>query len=179
MSTKDREKIRLSNLRSHRSLTGVITKVYCSMRNRVKGDPNNKKTLYYKGLPILSKPDFVLWSRGSASNLIPLRETWVKSGYLKDLVPSINRIDPSKGYTIDNMEWITWKENRSKAKHPRKLTDAQINEIRHLGDTTDRPYADIARQYGVDRTNVSLIVKRKIWQKVPEYCSLEVAQLSQ
>lgn len=44
-----------------------------------------------------------------------LYESWEESNYDKDLVPSCDRLDNSKGYSFDNMELITWKENKKRA----------------------------------------------------------------
>lgn len=40
--------------------------------------------------------------------------TWVKSGYSTPLRPSVDRINPRKGYSIGNIQLITWRENRAK-----------------------------------------------------------------
>ena len=42
-----------------------------------------------------------------------LYDDWVSSGFDKKLSPSIDRVDTSKGYTLDNMRWLTHSENSS------------------------------------------------------------------
>ncbi len=44
-----------------------------------------------------------------------LYTAWVESNYEKNLSPSLNRLDDSKGYSFSNMEVVTWKENNEKA----------------------------------------------------------------
>lgn len=39
---------------------------------------------------------------------------WVKSGYNKQLKPSIDRIDSKKVYDFENIHFLTWAENRYK-----------------------------------------------------------------
>jgi hypothetical protein len=39
---------------------------------------------------------------------------WEKSGHKKEYKPSIDRINSKKGYSIDNIHWLTWGENRYK-----------------------------------------------------------------
>ena len=39
-------------------------------------------------------------------------ESWVESGYEKDLKPSVDRIDDLKGYEFENIKLTTWRENR-------------------------------------------------------------------
>ena len=51
----------------------------------------------------------------SRSNFNKLYEQWEESGYKKDLVPSCDRLDNSKGYSFDNIELITWKANKQRA----------------------------------------------------------------
>ena len=41
-------------------------------------------------------------------------KAWVLSGYDKNYTPSIDRIDDSKGYSFDNVQIMTWSENRMK-----------------------------------------------------------------
>lgn len=37
---------------------------------------------------------------------------WVSSGFIKDLKPSVDRIDSEAGYSIGNIRLVTWRENR-------------------------------------------------------------------
>ena len=43
-----------------------------------------------------------------------LHKNWVDSNYDRKLAPSIDRIDDYLGYTLDNIELMTWEENRIK-----------------------------------------------------------------
>jgi hypothetical protein len=45
-----------------------------------------------------------------------LFEEWVNSDFAHDYVPSINRLDESKTYMFDNIEILSWKDHRLKAK---------------------------------------------------------------
>ena len=42
-------------------------------------------------------------------------DKWVKSGYDKDVKPSVDRIEDNVGYTKDNIQITTWKINREKS----------------------------------------------------------------
>lgn len=44
-----------------------------------------------------------------------LYTNWVNCGYLKDMKPSIDRIDDDKGYSFKNIQIMTWGENKTKA----------------------------------------------------------------
>ena len=49
-------------------------------------------------------------------------DCWKKSGFKKDLCPSIYRIDCKKGYVSGNIELVTWQENRTKAVKNKETT---------------------------------------------------------
>lgn len=58
----------------------------------------------------------------------PLYEKWKKSGYKTGLGPSLDRIDPLKGYTWDNVQWMTWDENRAKGRTEDKKIHKQARD---------------------------------------------------
>ena len=89
----------------------IINKRYYDMSYRVEGKARNSVTAV--GKPILDKEDFIEWSMYNVDFLL-LFKRWKAAGYPKDLSPSIDRIDNDKGYTLNNMQWITWKANRLK-----------------------------------------------------------------
>lgn len=43
-----------------------------------------------------------------------LFKEWQKSGYKKEMKPTVDRIDCLKGYTLKNIQVLTWAENRYK-----------------------------------------------------------------
>ncbi len=66
---------------------------------------------------------------------LELYDQWVLSGYNKDLMPSCDRLDDSKGYSFSNMRLVTWQENRDKAYADRKnniLITTQHVRVRQL-----------------------------------------------
>lgn len=56
-----------------------------------------------------SRKSFEKWAR--ENNLDVLWERFVSSNFDSRLKPSIDRIDNSKPYTVDNMRLVTWQEN--------------------------------------------------------------------
>lgn len=46
--------------------------------------------------------------------LIEMHKQWVESGFVRAITPSIDRIDPTKGYSYDNIQFITLYENERK-----------------------------------------------------------------
>ena len=64
-------------------------------------------------MPTYSKEEFLSWVL-KQDNFENIFNTWVISGYKMDLVPSIDRLDDYKGYSIDNIQLMTWIENKQK-----------------------------------------------------------------
>lgn len=63
-------------------------------------------------LPEFSKQDLIDWL--NENGFQNLWAEYEKVGYEKDIRPSIDRVDDYKGYSFDNMQLITWKENQIK-----------------------------------------------------------------
>lgn len=49
-----------------------------------------------------------------------LHSNWVGSGYEKELKPSVDRIDDYRGYSLENIQLLTWGENSKKAYNQRR-----------------------------------------------------------
>lgn len=45
---------------------------------------------------------------------LDLMNDYIESGLDKNKVPSVDRLDNTKGYSLDNIQLITWEENRLK-----------------------------------------------------------------
>jgi len=43
-----------------------------------------------------------------------LFKNWVNSNYSKNMIPSCDRLDDYKSYTLDNIRLVTWEENNKK-----------------------------------------------------------------
>ena len=69
--------------------------------------------------PDYAKQDFVDFLL-SNKKYINLHSEWVESGYENSLIPSVDRIDDYKGYSLDNIQVMTWKENKIKSDEDRK-----------------------------------------------------------
>lgn len=88
---------------------GFLVRAYRNMQSRVLG---LTKPHLYKGLSLLPREQFYRWSLNDpAFNY--LYRVWVQSKYDRRLSPSINRIDPARGYDADNIEWVTHSVNSS------------------------------------------------------------------
>jgi hypothetical protein len=88
---------------------GKLVRTYRNMQIRVWGMLEAKAHLY-EGLPLLDRGDFYSWSLNNQS-FNDLFDCWVVSGYSRKLSPSIDRINSSLGYVLENMRWLTHSEN--------------------------------------------------------------------
>ncbi len=84
------------------------------MDKRVKGKnkgSNAERTRHlYLGLPILPRDVFINWGKNHP-DFLSIYKRWVTSNFDRKLTPSVNRMNSSKGYTLDNMEWMTNSQN--------------------------------------------------------------------
>lgn len=90
-----------------------LQKLYQNMLYRTKGKSTRTPYLY-KGLSICSKDEFLIWASNS-HRFKSLYNEWTDSGFDCKLTPSVNRIDSSEGYIINNVEWVTASQNYSMA----------------------------------------------------------------
>lgn len=79
------------------------------MKSRVEGVQRSKFHLY-KDKCILDKDSFYEWALSNKS-FLNLFEVYKNNNFSRKLAPSVDRIDSSKGYAIDNMEFVTMSEN--------------------------------------------------------------------
>jgi hypothetical protein len=97
---------------------GFLMRLYRNMQSRITG-VQKKKYHLYKGKTLLSREDFYSWA-GNHSVFIELYNLYVASGYDIKLAPSVDRINPDKGYELSNMEWITHSENSRRSSVTRR-----------------------------------------------------------
>jgi len=99
----------LCTTKYEKTINGFLMRKYRNMQSRVTGVQKLKAHLY-NGLEILDRKSFYEWSKNNKDFEL-LFNKWVKSNYERKLCPTVNRIDPSIGYLLTNMEWITHSEN--------------------------------------------------------------------
>jgi hypothetical protein len=92
-----------------KTINGFLVRAYRNMQSRVMGIQKSKAHLY-KGLSIMPREEFYKFSKGDRA-FMRLWRDWVACGYTRVLSPSVNRIDPRRGYEIGNVEWLTQSEN--------------------------------------------------------------------
>ena len=100
------------NLKYKRTVKGLLHRMWDSQLH--------PRTIKLYGEPEYNFSEFVLWVLLTKFDKFGrLYFNWVDNGYKKELRPSIDRINPYKGYNIKNIQIITWQENDDKGKKER------------------------------------------------------------
>ncbi len=89
-----------------KTIGGQVSRMFGSTRNTNRGK---------RALPTYTKQefkDFVLIT--NKIDFERIYNDWVASGHMKNLTPSIDRIDNSLGYVFSNMRVTTWEDNDNK-----------------------------------------------------------------
>lgn len=136
---------------------------WCIHYSKAKGRCNNPKNTAYKyyggrGIRFLmTKENFeYLWFRDKA--------------YLMDK-PSIDRKDNNGNYTLENCRFIEIVENigranRGENNHFAILTKKQVKQIRKIYNKGKYSSRQLAKRFGMSKTNILDIVNYKIWKCV-------------
>lgn len=115
---KQRERRRINGYKNskkyEKTRKGFLMRVYRNMLSRVTGVVKNKQHLYM-GKSIMDKNDFYEYSLTN-ERFNTLFDEWKECGCDRKKTPSIDRIDPLKGYDIDNVQWVTFSENCSRVR---------------------------------------------------------------
>lgn len=100
--------------RQRYNFTRIFNHRYTNMGLRVNG--KTRREYRVQGTDMLSSKEFMKWCR-SLENMKNFYKLWVKwelSGFPRGLTPSIDRIDNLRGYTVDNIQWLTVTQNNKK-----------------------------------------------------------------
>ncbi len=132
-----------------KSPKGVLTVLYSKMKERTR----------LKGLP---KMDFTLEEFHQMflynEYFLHLHNNWRTSNYQRDNKPSIDRINPDKGYTKDNIQMMTWKENRLKGDKENAARITTSLEMYDLEGNKIKEFDSIKEAVEVTGLNQGLIV---------------------
>ena len=90
---------------------------------------------------------------GTQDNFYDLYNNWIDSGCITDLKPSVDRLDDSKGYSLDNIRLVTCRVNYMKevAKMNKRVKASLPNGISETFDSMN----DAARALDVRIQHVS------------------------
>jgi len=89
----------------------IWQKRYAHMVARHEGRSTNSSGAQGNG--ICTKDEFFVWCKQieNLDTFVGIYYDWFNADFPLHLSPSIDRIDPSKGYTCDNLQWLSFEEN--------------------------------------------------------------------
>ena len=92
------------------------TRIFNHRYNQIKQRVEGRATRSYKieGQEMLSYEEYCVWLKNNMNSFEDLYRAWEASGFTRRLTPSIDRIDNTRSYTADNMQWISLATNSSK-----------------------------------------------------------------
>jgi len=105
LETNTKDNSQINTQRYRKTSKGVLTNLYSKMiercRKNIKPLPNfTLKEFHNKFL--------------NDENFLKIFHSWENSGYQYYYKPSIDRINPDKSYSKDNIQMLTWYANRTK-----------------------------------------------------------------
>lgn len=92
----------------HRIFNGYFVGSYSAAKWRTKSKSR------YIGLELMSKEDWKLFLEDTIEDRKVLWDEYVASGFKLRFAPSLDRIDPTKGYIQNNCRWIRQHENSAR-----------------------------------------------------------------
>lgn len=96
----------LERVRAKTEIEAFINIQYDKLQNRCAGYGKPK----YKNLDLISREEFKCWSK-DREDLIELFKQWISKSNELRFRPTVDRIDSNKGYTINNIRWLSQREN--------------------------------------------------------------------
>jgi hypothetical protein len=106
-----------------KTMNGFLMRMYRNMKSRITG-VQSKKAHLYLGKELMDKESFYEFAKCSPM-FLTLFYQYEGSGYAQKLAPTADRIDSSKGYTIDNIQWVTHSVNSGRTT---RGTNGQISK---------------------------------------------------
>lgn len=100
---------------------GFLVRMYRNMQSRTNGIQKKKAHLYL-GIELLDRDLFYEWALKS-NDFHDMFYVWEQSEYSRKLTPTVDRIDSSNGYLIENMQWLTHSDNSRKGCQSRYSKD--------------------------------------------------------
>jgi len=107
---KNSESISIRERALRKKPNGLLKSIY-------RNQKSHSKYCYYRTArhsPDYSLDEFLIWTCSHVDEFYSLFEQWVMNNYDKKYTPSIDRIDRTKGYTLDNIQLMTWADNHKK-----------------------------------------------------------------
>lgn len=117
--------------------------------------------------PTYTQQELTVWALQQGLDNLVLK--WAQEGYLKDLAPSVDRLDDNQGYTLTNIRLVTWQENNEKMYTNRKSCERitrQNRKVKQLDAhgnviATYDSIASASRITEITRVNINDVCRKK------------------
>jgi len=126
-STNSGRSIYCNSHRQRATINTFLSSLHRGMKRRVEGK-NSHNRGNWKGKPLLPRDIFMTWAKNHP-DFLSLYKRYIMNKFDRKLAPSINRIDSNKGYTLDNIEWMTSSQNSGLAGTVKKMNNREKKVI--------------------------------------------------
>jgi hypothetical protein len=110
----------MPSLTYYRKPAIVLRYRWNDMRDRVNGKPMRTgmdrsvaKNCPWKGMEIADRSEFIAWGLNDPE-FLRLFDLWAADGFARRSAPTAHRIDRTRGYTLDNIQFVSHAEKSRK-----------------------------------------------------------------
>jgi hypothetical protein len=115
MTAQQRQKSKAWHTEQRRyNFVRIWGKRYAHAKARHEGRATHRSHCEGKGL--MSREEFFEWCKDfeNLNVFVAIYFDWAEAGFPLGLSPSLDRIDPTKGYVAGNLQWLTFDQNSEK-----------------------------------------------------------------
>lgn len=137
------ERMIINTKKYRKTKKGLITNLYHKLKQRNKVDFNLK----------------FLHEFANCKKFDRLFKEWEESGYNKQFIPSLDRINNKIHYIENNIQWLTWAENRYKAIMERRSRKGPVLQM--MGEKVIARYRsqkEATIKTGISQGNISQVL---------------------
>lgn len=164
-----------------------LSEIYSGIATRCNGNTNDKyKLKTYKGLEYLSIIEWVEFCNNNKDKVLSLWGDYIKNNRETKYVISIDRLDNNKGYTVDNIQFVSfgfnsWKRNINPFKVRKEKEDwkyfmsgeegSKYYNLRRqsIGDLLRGQHREISNMYKVEHSTIEEVLIRNNISTLEDY----------